>query len=275
MVDVQEVKLDRSRTKKVKAGCELQDEIIGSSPAIRQALEAAETAAPSRSAVLISGATGVGKELFAQHIHRLSGREGPFCAINCATLGGELLRAELFGFVKGAFTGADRDRPGLFRQARGGTLFLDEIGELGLEVQAALLRVLQEKVVRPIGGSEEIPVDVRVVAATHRDLEKAIEDGHFRADLYYRLAWHRVDVPSLVSRRSDIPAIARHVLARLPARRALRWVLTHESARVLSNYSWPGNVRELTAVLERLVRQSKGRYLRAHLVERILKAGRG
>lgn len=188
------------------------DAIIGSSPAIRRAIAAAVRIAVSQCAVLIHGPTGVGKELFAQTIHAQSGRPGPLISLNCATLRGELLEAELFGFVKGAFTGAARDRAGLFQKAHGGTLFLDELGELSLAAQASLLRVLQEKRVRPVGSAVDIPINVRIIAATHRDLAHRVQQGQFREDLYYRLVEGVVEVPPLQDRKTDIPAIARHLL---------------------------------------------------------------
>lgn len=251
------------------------DAIIGSSPAIRRAIAAAVRIAVSDCAVLIHGPTGAGKELFAQTIHAQSGRPGPLISLNCATLRGELLEAELFGFVKGAFTGAARDRAGLFQKAHGGTLFLDELGELSLAAQASLLRVLQEKCVRPVGSAVDIPINVRIIAATHRDLAHRVQQGQFREDLYYRLVEGVVEVPSLQDRKTDIPAIARHLLATDPAFRGKRRVLSHEAARALVAYSWPGNVRELKLVLKELVRETRGRHIRAYLVLRLLTARTG
>ena len=203
--------------------------------------------------VLVTGPPGAGKELVAQALHRDGPRAGrPFVAINCATIPDALLERELFGALRGAYTGADRDHPGLFRQAEGGTVFLDEIGDMPPALQAKLLRVVQERAIRPVGGFEESPVDVRIVAATHRDLTDLVRRGAFRADLRDRLAILTLRVPGLSERREDIPEIAREILARLAQRCSLPLPsLTDASIARLQERAWPGNVRELEAVLAR------------------------
>jgi DNA-binding NtrC family response regulator len=195
--------------------------------------------------VLVRGETGTGKELVARELHRLSGRTGPFVAVNTAAIAESLAESALFGHVKGAFTGADSNRPGAFEQADGGTLFLDEIGDMPLAAQTKILRVLQERVVQPVGGSRTIAVNVRVVSATHQDLTRAIADGHFRQDLYYRIKGVELFVPPLRSRPEDIVPLANHFLERLP--QALP--LAREAIARLVTHPWPGNVRELEHVV--------------------------
>ena len=225
------------------------------SPAMHQIFDQVERAGRSGATVLVRGETGTGKELVAKALHATSARaDRPFLAVNCATLTGDLLASELFGHVRGAFTGAVRDHPGLVARARGGTLFLDEVGELTPPVQVKLLRVLQERRVRQVGGTAEIPVDVRFVAATNRDLEAEVRAGRFREDLYYRLNVIHLHLPPLRERPEDIPELARHVVTRtcrrlgLPEKR-----LTSDALQLLQAYHWPGNVRELENVLERAV----------------------
>jgi DNA-binding NtrC family response regulator len=219
--------------------------LVGESPGLRAALERLERLAPSDLPVLIRGETGTGKELAARHVHRLSRRAGaPFLAINCAALSETLLLADLFGHVRGAFTGADRDRAGVFEAARGGTVFLDEIGDLPLAAQGMLLRVLQEGEVRRLGESLPRQVDVRVLTATHRDLGRMVEDGAFRRDLYYRLKVVAVELPPLRERGDDVLRLAEHLLARSGAR------LSPRARGRLRAHAWPGNVRELRNVLE-------------------------
>jgi two-component system response regulator AtoC len=203
--------------------------------------------------VLITGESGTGKELVARALHRASPRsQGPFVAVNCGAIPETLLESELFGHVKGAFTDAHQDKPGLFVEADGGTLLLDEVGELPLPLQVGLLRVLQEGEVRPVGSSRSRKVDVRVLAATHRDLADDVRTRRFREDLYYRLNVLPIHVPPLRDRTQDIPLLASHVLDRIAARMGLKRPALHpDTLKVLLAYPWPGNVRELENVLER------------------------
>jgi transcriptional regulator with PAS, ATPase and Fis domain len=222
--------------------------IVGSSPPILRALATLARAAKSDSSLVISGETGSGKELFARLAHRLSPRaSGPFVAVNCAALPEPLLEGELFGHERGAFTGAERSRPGLFVEAHGGTLFLDEVGEMSAAMQAKLLRVIEEREVRALGGSRARKVDVRVLGATHRDLQSMVTSRAFREDLYYRLAAITVRVPSLRERTEDVPVIARAILARDPTTANLR--IDVPGLTTLAEHAWPGNVRELSNVL--------------------------
>jgi DNA-binding NtrC family response regulator len=223
--------------------------IVGNSPAIRAVLDVLLLAAPTDATVLVEGETGTGKELVAQALHRLSRRPGgPFVPVNCAALPESLLESELFGHTRGAFTGATETRQGRFRQADGGTLFLDEIGEMPLGVQAKLLRVLQERMVQPLGSDKAHPVDVRVIAASNRNLEALVAEGKFRADLFYRLDIVPLRLPPLRERAEDVAQLAVHFLRlRGGARR-----FTPSAIEALSRYSWPGNVRELENLVERL-----------------------
>jgi DNA-binding NtrC family response regulator len=228
---------------------------IGSSPAIRRILDMVPRLAATPSTVFVTGESGTGKELLAQAIHAFSAAaNGPFLSVNCGALPEGLLESELFGHVRGSFTGAVRDHKGLFIEAEGGTLLLDEVGELTPLMQVKLLRVLQERRVRPVGSSHEVEVKVRVLAATNRDLEQAVKDGEFREDLYYRLNVLHVHLPPLRQRSEDLPELARHFVERtcetfgMPPKR-----LTSDALRVLQAYSWPGNVRELENVIERTV----------------------
>src|SRR2546430_2953650 len=215
----------------------------------------AEQVAPTESTVLIRGESGTGKEVIARYIHERSARtEGPFLSLNCGALPESLLESELFGHVKGSFTGAVRDKQGLFAAARGGTFFLDEIGEMSPATQVKLLRVLQEREAIPVGGTEAIPVDVRVVAATNRDLEDDIKRGRFRSDLYYRLNVIAIELPPLRDRREDIPIFVKAFLERIAQEHGLEpKQLSAEAQEVIMAYDWPGNVRELENVLERAV----------------------
>lgn len=210
-----------------------------------------ERIGPSDANVLIQGETGTGKELVARHVHDLSHhRRGPFVAVNCAAISETLLDAELFGYRKGAFTGATSDRSGWFESAQGGTLFLDEIGDLPLGAQVKLLRVLQQREVVPVGGRTPIPVDFRLIAATNVELKAAVEAGHFRADLYYRLSVAEVNLRPLRERPGDIPELVAHFLRIYGQRLGYREVSLEESALArLRGYSWPGNIRELENVI--------------------------
>jgi DNA-binding NtrC family response regulator len=229
--------------------------IIGESAGIEHALFLAERAAQARVTVLLEGETGTGKELFARAIHYHGPRaRGPFLAQNCAALPEALLESELFGHVRGAFTGAERQHHGLFEQADGGTLFLDEVSEASPSIQAKLLRVLQDGEVRPVGGSTTRRVEVRVIAATNRDLGEAVREGRFRGDLYYRLRVFPIRLPPLRERRGDIRLLAVHLLDRLSAQegKKLRG-FDPRALRLLEGYPWPGNVRELENEIHRLV----------------------
>src|SRR5215472_5876183 len=232
-----------------------QDNIIGHSAKMRSIFDLIMTVAPQTSRVLITGETGTGKELVARAIHENSARsKEPFITINCGAFPETLLESELFGYVKGAFTGANENRQGLFRGAHGGTLFMDEIGNMGLPMQVKLYRVLQEGKVRPLGSTEETDVDVRVIAATNKDFEKEIAEGRFREDLYYRLSVIPIQLPPLRDRREDIPLLARHFIERF--RKSMEKPISGISAeafRKLEAYDWPGNVRELENTMERAI----------------------
>ncbi|HMK28980.1 MAG TPA: sigma-54 dependent transcriptional regulator [Terriglobales bacterium] len=226
--------------------------IDGSSAKIQDILRMVSRLKDTRTPVLISGESGTGKELVARAIHfRGSLRKRPFVAVDCGSLVPTLIESELFGYEKGAFTGALKSKEGLFRAADGGTIFLDEIGELPLEMQAKLLRVLQEKEVRPVGSNERVKVDVRVVAATNRDLEAAYRGGTFRKDLYFRLNVVTINLPALRERRSDIPALVQAFLARYAPDTKMQ--LTPAAMTCLLQYDWPGNVRELENCIERAI----------------------
>ena len=228
--------------------------IVGSSPAMRKVLRSLQRLSSSRdSTVLVEGESGTGKELIARAVHYTSQRrDAPFVAINCAALTPSLLESELFGYAEGSFTGARRSgKKGLFHAAHGGTLFLDEIGEMDIALQAKLLRAIQEKAFLPVGGVEEVTVDLRIVASTNRDLEKMVERGRFREDLYYRLRVIPLEIPPLRERRKDILELAYHFLSQYSqefGRGPL--ALSPEAATVLESYSWSGNVRELKGVME-------------------------
>ena len=231
------------------------DEIVGTSPALKSVLSRVSKVAPSDSTVLITGETGTGKELVARAIHRRSDRVSrAFVSVNCAAIPRDLIASELFGHEKGAFTGATQQRPGRFELANGGTIFLDEVGELPSETQIALLRVLQEHEFERIGGSRRIRVDVRVIAATNRDLQAAISAGSFRSDLFYRLNVFPIEVPSLQDRREDIPLLVEYFVDRY-ARKAGKTIkrVNRKTLELLQSYRWPGNIRELQNVIERSV----------------------
>ena len=235
-------------------------DLLGRGPRMREVFARIARAATSECTVMISGETGTGKELAAQALHRAdpARSRGPLVAVNCAALPEPLLESELFGHEKGAFTGADRQKPGRFELAKGGTLFLDEVGEMPAGMQAKLLRVLQDGRFERVGGSESIAVDARVVAATHVDLEAAVAAGRFRRDLFYRLNVVRVDLPPLRDRCEDIPLLVEHFLKRLEERRYPRRTLARETLSRLARYEWPGNVRELEHLIEQLVVTTAG-----------------
>ena len=228
------------------------DDIVAESPAGAQTKALAETIAATDATVLLESESGTGKELYAQAIHNASlRREGVFVAINCANFNPNMLESELFGYVEGAFTGAKKGgKLGLFEAAAGGTLFLDEISEMDLGLQAKLLRVLQERRIRPVGGVKEIDVDVRVIAACNAGLPDYVDQGKFRKDLYYRLNTFPIHIPPLRERTGDIPALAAAILDQLSHKLRRPFTLTDEAVRLLQAHSWPGNVRELRNVLE-------------------------
>jgi transcriptional regulator with GAF, ATPase, and Fis domain len=229
------------------------EEIVGHSPAIRAVLERVAKVAPTESTVLITGETGTGKELVARAIHKRSLRsERAFVSVNCAAIPQALISSELFGHEKGAFTGALQRRLGRFELADGGTLFLDEVGELPPEMQIALLRVLQEREFERVGGTKPIHADVRVVAATNRDLHAAIGAGTFRSDLFYRLNVFPVDIPPLRERNEDIPVLVEYFVDRYASKAGKKIrTISKDSMELLRSYPWPGNIRELQNVIER------------------------
>lgn len=243
-------KLEAENTR-LRVVAPVADELIGDSSAITNLRQSITRAAPQPFTVLIQGESGSGKELVAQALHRHSQRvNGPLVVVNCAAIAPTLLEAELFGYRKGAFSGADHDHPGFFEQADEGTLFLDEVGELSLECQAKLLRVIEGKAFRPVGGTRDVKVDVRTIAATHRDLDQDVRGGRFRQDLLFRLKVIPIRVPPLREHSEDIPELAVFFLERLSVQCRRQFKLTPAAMRRLQSYSWPGNVRQLRAALE-------------------------
>lgn len=249
---------NRTLTKEIKGTWSLKD-IIGKSPAMKEIFDLVERLSSTNSSVLITGESGTGKEVIAKAIHQNSPRaKRNFVAVNCTAIPDSLMESELFGHVKGSFTGAHTDKVGLFREAEGGTIFLDEIGDMDIALQAKLLRVLQERTIRPVGATQSSPVDVRILAATHKDLKKAIANGTFREDLYYRLAVIPLVMPALRHRPEDIPLLAHHFLNKYSLINGGRvHGFTREALQKLMSLSWPGNVRELENLIERLVVLSK------------------
>jgi two-component system response regulator GlrR len=250
-----------------------REPIVSRSPRMAELLAEARLVAASDASVLIRGESGSGKELLAQALHQASRRAGrPFVAVNCSAIPETLLESELFGHVKGAFTGATKDRAGLFQAADGGTLFLDEIGDMPGPLQVKLLRVLQERAVRPVGANRAVAIDVRVLSATHRDLEALLADGSFREDLFYRLNVVTLRLPPLAERREDIPLLAQHFLAQLAAKHG-RTIhgFAPEALRALAAAAWPGNVRQLHNVVEQVCALSTGPLVPLTLVQRALR----
>jgi len=243
------------------------DNIIGASSAMEKLKQTIRTVASTQSTVLVYGESGTGKELVARAVHTCSPRVAePFVSINCGAFPETLLESELFGYVKGAFTGANQNKRGLFEVADGGTIFLDEIGEMTLTMQVKLLRVLQERTVRPVGGTDEIAIDVRVIAATNRDLEKQVAENTFREDLYYRLSVIPVTVPPLRDRREDVPLLVNHFLHKYaPAAGKSISRISAASLASLASYDWPGNVRQLENTIERAVALGSGDELHVEL----------
>ena len=250
-----EALVETTQVLKKKAHKAQSHTIVGESDAIREILGMVETVAPTEARVLVTGANGAGKELVARQIHNGSSRsEGPFVEVNCAAIPGELIESELFGHEKGAFTSAVSQRKGKFEQAQGGTLFLDEIGDMSANAQAKVLRALQEHKISRVGSDKDIAVDVRVVAATNKDLKQAIADGEFREDLYHRLAVVPIHVPALAERASDVPLLVAHFLDALCGQsgRSVPKV-SAEAMDMLAGAPWTGNVRELRNAVERLL----------------------
>jgi two-component system, NtrC family, response regulator PilR len=243
------------------------DNIVGSSAALEKLKATIRTVAPTGSTVLIYGESGTGKELVARAVHACSPRSGePFVSINCGAFPETLLESELFGYVKGAFTGANQNKRGLFEVASGGTIFLDEISEMSVSMQVKLLRVLQERTIRPIGGTQESPIDVRVIAATNKDLKQMVAANTFREDLYYRVSVIPILVPPLRERRDDVELLANHFLKKY-ANAAQKSILRirPESLEALRGFDWPGNVRQLENTIERAVAMETSDELRVDL----------
>ena len=240
--------------------------LIGVSSDMQTVRLLVEKVAPSPATVLITGESGTGKEVVARRIHELSGRKGPFVAVNCGAIPEHLLESELFGHERGAFTGAVTARAGRFEQAKGGTFFLDEIGDMPSVMQVKLLRVLEERVIERVGGVRSIPVDVRLVAATHRDLATRIDEGKFREDLYYRLSVFPVELTPLRERPVDIPPLIEEFVRRLHDQKSVVLCFSDAAIEKLQQYAWPGNVRELVNLIERLaVTRSDGYVDQQHL----------
>jgi two-component system, NtrC family, response regulator PilR len=246
-----------AENKDLKARLEYKEHlggIVAESPGMRKVCEMIERVAPTPTTVLVYGESGTGKELVARALHHYSPRkDNVFMAINCAALPAQLMESEMFGYVKGAFTGANSTKTGLFETAHGGTLFLDEIGSMPLEIQSKLLRVLQDKKIRKVGGSDHTDVDVRIIAASNEKLEKLIEQGKFREDLYYRLSVISIDIPPLRNRPEDILPLVDHVLRRTLGPDAEIPSIDHETQSILDNYNWPGNVRELENAIQHAI----------------------
>ncbi|MEM1414094.1 MAG: sigma-54 dependent transcriptional regulator [Myxococcota bacterium] len=258
-----------AETRRVRAaGGDEHPPLVGVSSAMQAVRKFITTVGPSDETALVFGETGTGKEVVARHLHMASGRtKRPFVALNAASVPRELFESELFGHVRGAFTGATADRAGLFREADGGTLFIDELGELPLDLQAKLLRVLEGRRVRPVGGSREIPVDVRILGATNRDLWAEVQAGQFREDLYFRLQVFPIVLPPLRDRKDDVLPLAEHLLGRL-GKSSL--VLDEAARRALEGYDWPGNVRELLNVLRRAALFAEGNVIAGELTRRMI-----
>ena len=267
----EQLRREVERLRKQVGGGEGFEGVIGSSDALREVISLARRVAAYPSTVLITGESGTGKEAIARAVHRASPRAAePFIAVNCGAIPENLLESELFGHEKGAFTGADRAREGLFVQANGGTLFLDEIGELPMLLQVKLLRAVQERAIRPVGGSGEQPVDVRLVAATARDLVEEVRAGRFRDDLFYRINVVRLHIPPLRARTEDIPLLAGHFVAAHAERFGIPSpTLERDVLPVLARYPWPGNVRELENAMERALVLSGGNIGVEHLPDHV------
>jgi DNA-binding NtrC family response regulator len=258
-LDVHKVKSENRFLKKQLKSKDDFKEIIGKSEEIRKVFTLVDKVADTDSTILVCGESGTGKELIARAIHYRSGRaSSPFVSINCGALPENLLESELFGHVKGSFTGAIRDKDGLFKVASGGTFFLDEVGETSPAIQVKLLRVLQEREIIPVGGTSPIKVNARLIAATNADLERAVQEDTFRADLYYRLNVIPIVIPPLRQRRDDIPLLVEHFLAKASEKTGDRKKISKEAMSLLAEYDFPGNVRELENIMERAVILQEG-----------------
>ena len=265
-----------SENVRLKQEVQAHYEIVGSSKAVRHVIELLEKVAPTPARVLITGDNGTGKELVARAIHALSPRAtGPFVEVNCAAIPAELIESELFGHMKGSFTGAFADRAGKFELADGGTVFLDEIGDMSLPAQAKVLRALQEGVVSRVGSGKALPVDVRVIAATNKNLNQEIELGRFREDLLYRLNVVPIHVPSLADRRSDIPQLVAHFAAELTRVGLPAKQFETAAVELLTTHDWPGNIRELKNAVERLLILAVGRTVTASDVDSLVRTDDG
>ena len=225
--------------------------IDGESPETKSMKNLIAMVSQTDSTALILGETGTGKDIVAQAIHKCSNKKGPFITVNCAAIPSELLESELFGHEKGSFTGADKQRKGRFEQSSGGSLFLDEIGDMPLPLQAKLLRAIESKTIQRVGGAQDIKIDLRLICATHRDLEKKVENGEFRADLFFRINVLPINVPSLAERRTDIPSLQKTLLNNLKVDETQKPIFTPDAITALCKHNWPGNVRELKNVIER------------------------
>ena len=250
-----------------------ENELVGQSAAMRDVRRLIDIAAPSKTTILIQGATGTGKELVARSIHKLSSRKGEMISINCSAIPAELLESELFGYEKGAFTGAEKMRQGRFEMASGGTLFLDEIGDMPLPLQAKLLRAIESRTIQRVGGGKDVPIDLRLVCATHQNIEADIEAGKFRADLFYRINVFPIKIPELAERTVDIPLIIKVLKKAIKKQNDFGELPDFDDSAVqeFMRYTWPGNVRELRNVVERaclLFPGSKleGKHVRDHLL---------
>ncbi|MGZ4814466.1 MAG: sigma-54-dependent transcriptional regulator [Terriglobales bacterium] len=266
-VETQSLHRQNIAFKRDAAGRNSLDNIVGVSPAMAKLKQTVRTVATTSSTVLIHGESGTGKELVARAVHACSPRAAePFVSINCGAFPETLLESELFGYVKGAFTGANTNKNGLFEVANGGTIFLDEISEMTLAMQVKLLRVLQERCLRPVGGTNEISIDVRVIAATNKSLDDLVAENLFREDLYYRLSVIPVEVPPLRERREDIPLLANHFLKKYaPAAGKSILRISQDALKLLCSYEWPGNVRQLENTVERAVALEETNELRVEL----------
>ena len=264
-----------SENLRLRAVVHAEYEIVGSSRGVKQVIERIEKVAPSNARVLILGENGTGKELVARAIHALSPRaQGPFVEVNCAAIPGELIESELFGHMKGSFTGAFADREGKFELADGGTLFLDEIGDMSLAAQAKVLRALEEGVISRVGSGKALRVDVRVIAATNKNVSAEIAAGRFREDLYFRLNVVPIEIPPLRARRADIPQLVEHFVAQFTEQSGLaRKEFEKEAVKRLTAYDWPGNIRELRNAVERLLILTAGPVVTPEDVERLAGVG--
>ena len=268
-------RLDKENDKEQEAGPDdlPESEMIGSSAAMVEIYKTASLVAPTDATVLIEGETGTGKELVARMIHRFSARSSqPFVPVDCASIAPTLLESELFGALKGAFTGADRDRVGVIESANRGTVLLDEIGDIELNFQFKLLRFLQEREIRPVGAARGKQVDVRVLAATNRDMQKLVDEGKFREDLWFRLNVVRIVIPPLRERRGDVPLLARFFLNKYNARHQHSARLMESGLKALQEYTWPGNVRQLQHLVERLTILAANGRIDAEAVQHALSA---